>query len=114
MVPNRGVGERIKTMRVALGMDRQALAGKLGVTTNAIAHWETGKTKEIPFITLIRVSDLLNVNSRWLALGDVPPGKAVFPSEDGRELIRLFDSLNEDQQVYVLERMREYVAGQKC
>ena len=63
-------GARVRTMRKLFGLTQAELAKKLGVTTQAIAAYETGK-REPPFKNLIGLSRALKVTADWL-IGNEP------------------------------------------
>lgn len=96
-------------MRKSMGMTQSALAKRVGVTRNAVTQWETGATKEIPFPTLVKVADALNVNGRWVAIGDCPPSRAKFPTSDEAELLELYGKLGEEGKEGVIALLRKLV-----
>ena len=102
MVENRGIGIRIRGMRKALGIKQADLAKAVGVTRTTVSRWESGDIEHIPFPTLVRVGEVLNVISRWLALGDVPPGRAYYPTPEEMTLLLAFASLSEGDQDKVM------------
>ena len=64
-------GARVKMMRTLLGMTQPQLAEKLGVTTQAVSIYETGR-REPGFRNLIGLSKALGVSIDWL-IGNEPP-----------------------------------------
>ncbi len=58
-------------------MTGQQLAERVGVTKGAVSQWETGDTRNLRLEHLFKVADALEVNVRWLALGEGQQHKAA-------------------------------------
>lgn len=58
-------------------MTGQQLADRVGVTKGAVSQWETGDTRNLRLEHLFKVADALEVNVRWLALGEGKQHKAA-------------------------------------
>jgi len=63
------MGERIQSRREYLGIDRKTVADTLGMTTQAIGHYETGRS-QVPAETLPRLAKLLGVTVDWIVGND--------------------------------------------
>jgi transcriptional regulator with XRE-family HTH domain len=63
------MGDRIRTLRQARGLSQSMLAEKLGVTTGAVSHWESGNTQNIKIPTFLKLCSELGTTPHYLALG---------------------------------------------
>lgn len=63
---------RIRTRRNELGLKQADLAAICGVSPTGVAKWERGATHNLKGEHLFILADALNVNARWLAIGDGP------------------------------------------
>lgn len=82
------MNERIKTVRVKEGMSMRAFAAKIGISSAAVSHLETGINT--PSEQTIRaICSEFNVNREWLETGQGQPYKenALIP-----ELVRVLRS----------------------
>lgn len=66
------MADRIRTRRNELGLKQADLAAICGVSPTGVAKWERGATHNLKSEHLFVLADALNVNPRWLALGDGP------------------------------------------
>ncbi len=64
------LAERIRTRRIELGLSVDDLADAAGVSSVAVRKWESGGTSNLKHEHLFTVAEMLNVQPRWLALGD--------------------------------------------
>lgn len=64
------VGERIKTLRLSLGMTQEELGNKVGVKRAAINKYETGVVYNIKRDMQIKLADALGVDPAWLFYDD--------------------------------------------
>lgn len=55
------VGEALKQARESKGLTQKQLAEMLFVDTSLICRWEKGQ-REIPLVTLVTMSDILEIN----------------------------------------------------
>ena len=104
----RDVGRRIRMMRKTRGMSQERLANLVGVARSTVAQWETGRTVQVDFKTLMRVGQVLGVNARWLAIADVSPVPVIFPSTEESMLVEAFRRLSEAERDEVLAAVRSY------
>jgi transcriptional regulator with XRE-family HTH domain len=63
---------RIRTRRMELGLKQADLAAICGVSPTGVAKWERGLTHNLKSEHLFVLADALNVNPRWLAIGEGP------------------------------------------
>lgn len=66
------LAKRIYHRREELGLMPVDLADITGLSITAILKWEAGTTLNLKHENLFLLADALNVNPRWLALGDGP------------------------------------------
>lgn len=72
------------------------LARKMNIHRQTVHKWMNGEVTDLTPEMLFRLSDTLNVNARWLALG--PPNSPVKPvtlDPDLMELLQLRKALDE-------------------
>lgn len=74
------LAERIRTRRAELGLSLDDLADAAGVSGTAVRKWESGETNNLKHEHLFAIAEALNVNPRWLALGQGQ--KEAFPSRE--------------------------------
>ncbi len=94
--PGRGasVGERLRAVRKALGMNQTELAGAVGITQSSVAAYESDERKP-PLPVLLALEHVLRVNHKYVLEGDGTPivsaGKPEKPTilADDRDLQRL-------------------------
>lgn len=108
-------GDRIKEARKSTGLDQPALARLVGVTKQAVSHWETGRTKDIKNMTFARISEVTGYSARWLATGQGPKkekGGAGISSESG-DLVRKIETLTPDERA-VIRAVVERLAAKRA
>ena len=54
------IGENIKKIRVDAGLTQKELGERLGITSQSIAQWETGR-REPKYQSMVKIADALNV-----------------------------------------------------
>lgn len=54
------IGENIKKVRVDAGLTQKQLGERLGITSQSIAQWETGR-REPKYQSMVKIADALNV-----------------------------------------------------
>lgn len=91
----RVIGRRLREAREAMGMDRPALAARLGVHSGSIARWETGGSVPLPY-HLERVAEWSGVDLAWLQGGGAEPRpaeSAAAPAGEAADLFSSFDAM---------------------
>ncbi len=101
--------DRLKATRKQKHLSQDKLAELLGVTKQAISHWERG-TREPDHETLLAIADILNVSTDYL-LGHADMTAQII-SQSELELLELFRTTDSRQRLldyasklYELERM---------
>lgn len=118
------LGERIKQVRLALGLTQQELADSLKIKRNTIAKYETGRGDPIDAVISL-ICTTYGVNDVWLRTGEgemfVPYSRdqeisafvgRVLKGEDDnfkRRLLRVLARLDESEWVLLERRLREIV-----
>lgn len=59
------LGERIRTAREALNLERKNVAFSLGISLHALGHFERGEREVSPYV-IARLSELLGRSPNWL------------------------------------------------
>ena len=91
-----GIGERIKTLRKAVGMRQQELADALGVSTNIISKWENGLARPSSGDNISKLSEALGVSPTTLMFGN-----SILTTEDSRSVAEKFEMLNVENKELV-------------
>lgn len=65
-------GSRVQSRRKSLGLRQSELARRVGVSAASVNDWESGKTKAISGVNLLRLADALEVASDWIIEGTDP------------------------------------------
>jgi len=68
--PHSTLGERMKRARHELGLTQEQIAKGIGVSTAAVAQWETGDSKTMRPVNLFRAARILKKSPEWLATGE--------------------------------------------
>ncbi len=94
------VGDRIRARREELGMKPVDLSRAAGCSISAVLQWESNKTKNLRPENLFKISDALDVEARWLAIGEGPkqPHRELglkLAIEEGEAIKRLRDGVAE-------------------
>jgi transcriptional regulator with XRE-family HTH domain len=88
----RAAGRRLRQAREAMGLDRPALAERLGVHSGSIARWETGGSVPLPY-HLERIAGWAGVDAAWLREGDGEGGARAPVEREGEDLFSSFDAV---------------------
>jgi transcriptional regulator with XRE-family HTH domain len=87
----RAVGRRLREARERMGLDRPALAARLGVHSGSIARWETGGSVALPY-HVERIAEWAGVDAGWLRHG-TGSGRAAPVEREGEDLFSSFDAV---------------------
>lgn len=90
------VNERLKDLRMSLGLSQKTMGEKLQIAQTTYANYETGKAN-IPDELKARLINQFKVNLNWLVVGqgsmyldgkegDVAPGKETYVTPRGKEV----------------------------
>lgn len=60
------VGEKIKSLRKAMGLTQTELGERVGVKKNAVSKWECGRVEDIPTSTIKALATLFDVAPSYL------------------------------------------------
>lgn len=76
------VGEKIKTLRKAMGFTQTEFGKKLGVQKNAVSKWECGQVEDVPRSKLNTMASIFGVTTSYLIDDEaaVPPVTEDFMS----------------------------------
>lgn len=116
------IGHIIAELRKQKRWTQSDLAEKLSVTKGAVALWETGK-RTPPIDKIITMADIFNVSTEFL-LGRISKKESAAsttasssPSQTFSEitamLLRNFEKLCKEDQIYILGKTIELVREQK-
>jgi phage repressor protein C with HTH and peptisase S24 domain len=66
------IRDRLKSARKLAGISQLKLSEAIGCTRAAVTMWESGVTKKIDGVLLVRAAKELRVRPEWLAIGEEP------------------------------------------
>lgn len=70
------VGDKIKTLRKAMGLTQTELGERVGVKKNAVSKWECGRVEDIPTSTIRALANLFDVPPSYLIDDEAPASEA--------------------------------------
>ena len=79
------IGDRIRALRKAKGLNQTELGNRLGVKTNAVSKWECGRVEDIPMSKVKAMAALFNVPVSYLMdeeQAPTDPGKRAVSDEE--------------------------------
>ena len=100
------IPEKIRYQRMRLGLNQTELGERLGVKTNAVSKWETGKVADIPASKIKKMAELFGVRPSYLIDDD-----EAELSGDQRKILAVWNSASDVQKKKILDIM-EYVLSQ--
>ena len=107
---NDPVVERILNMMEQRGISQREMATKLGISEGSFSKWKNQGSKSYSKY-LGQLSEILNVPVSYLVNGDLDgdrKGAELMYSENTRNMIRMFDEMNEKEQLFFLEMMKQF------
>lgn len=111
------VNERLKELRLALGLNQEKFGEKIGLTRSAICNYENG-TRAVMEQTIKSICREFNVNYLWLTTGegeiftDLPEtvidelAEEFDLDESEKELVRDFVKLPKEQRQILMNFLR--------
>jgi transcriptional regulator with XRE-family HTH domain len=91
----RAIGHRIRTARERAGLDREALASRVGVHSGSIARWETGGSVPHAY-TMERIAEACGASAEWIRGGReeaAEPAAAGAESSGAGDVFASFDTV---------------------
>ncbi len=107
---NDPVVERILNMMEQRGISQREMAALLGISEGSFSKWKNQGSKSYSK-HLGQLSKILNVPISYLVNGDLDgdrKGAELMYSENTRNMIRMFDEMNEKEQQFFLEMMKQF------
>jgi transcriptional regulator with XRE-family HTH domain len=112
---NRGVSttlaKRLATARKPKGLSQNKLAKLAKCTAATVNQIEAGIILELKAGLLYRLSDVLDVSARWLALGEGPMHKWTVLTIDEDALIKAYRALKPPLQEHALSTVNGLVTA---
>lgn len=110
-------GERIKVLRLRLGMSQSELGAKIGVKTPAIYKYENGLVVNLKRSTIEKLANALNTTPSYL-MGFDDEKEPTPENEDGlddldRQLIELLPKMSNDQKEFLLAQIETTIKRKK-
>jgi transcriptional regulator with XRE-family HTH domain len=91
------IGDRLKQIRKARGMSKEALAKAIGVDQSAISKIERGDSKGASAENLLKIAAVLQTNPQWLINGKGDPELSSFNPDDS-DVTKLAKNLPPDKK----------------
>lgn len=80
------IGQRIKEIRIKIGLQQAEVAYRAGLTTSHMSHIETGQTKlALPII--VKIANVLSVSVDELLFDNLEQAKHVYDKKIAAELV---------------------------
>lgn len=107
---NDPVVERILNMMEQRGISQREMAAMLGISEGSFSKWKNQGSKSYSKY-VGQLGEILNVPVSYLVNGDIDgdrKGAELMYSENTRAMIRMFDKMNEKEQMFFLEMMKRF------
>lgn len=104
------VNERVSSVLKSKKATQRDLAAEIGVSTSTLNNWlKLGR--DIPAQYIVPICEFLNTSPAYLLTGEETK-KAPAPgiSENGREMLELYEKLPEREQLLLIGRLQEMTA----
>ena len=110
--------DRIKTIRKTLGLTLNEFANRIGISNQAVSHWEHGRP--VPESRIRSICQIFNINEEWLrnGVGDMfleqPKTDLQSYSDDevlNESILRLYSSLSPEYRVVARKIMSKVQSG---
>ena len=104
------VNERVSSVLKSKKATQRDLAAEIGVSTSTLNNWlKLGR--DIPAQYIVPICEFLNTSPTYLLTGEETK-KAPAPgiSENGREMLELYEKLPEREQILLIGRLQEMTA----
>lgn len=104
------VNERVSSVLKSKKATQRDLATEIGVSTSTLNNWlKLGR--DIPAQYIVPICEFLKVSSWYLLTGDeIEKAPAPGISENGREMLELYEKLPEREQILLIGRLQEMTA----
>ena len=103
------ISERLFAMLDERGLRASGLCKHLGITTNMTTNWKHRGT-DLPAKYVIPICEYLDCSLEYLLTGEETKKEPVPGiSENGREMLALYERLPERQQILLIGRLQEMV-----
>mgnify|MGYP002554070149 CR=1 FL=1 len=100
------IGQKIKSLRIALGLSREQLSEIIEVTHKSIYRYETGKS--LPDTTaLVKLATYFDVSTDYLLTGTEKSSPTENLSENELEMLEVFQKFNEREQLKLIGKLEE-------
>ena len=96
-LPMTPLSKRVEQAEEA-GFTQAALARAAGITTGAVAHWATGRTKTLKSSVAQKLADATRWSAKWWATGEGPREQAPNYGPIARKVAALVDQLTPEEQ----------------
>lgn len=98
------IGARLRKLRTEIGMSQKSLAEAINVTTQQVQKYERGISR-LAAARLLDIAQAMGVTPATL-LGSTAPATALPASRRALELLRCFETLDDDSKEDVLNIVR--------
>lgn len=104
------VNERVSSVLKSKKATQRDLAAEIGVSTSTLNNWlKLGR--DIPAQYIVPICEFLNTSPAYLLTGgETKKAPAPGISENGREMLELYEKLPEREQLLLIGRLQEMTA----
>lgn len=104
------VNERVSSVLKSKKATQRDLAAEIGVSTSTLNNWlKLGR--DIPAQYIVPICEFLNTSPAYLLTGEeTKKSPAPGISENGREMLELYEKLPEREQLLLIGRLQEMAA----
>ena len=104
------VNERVSSVLKSKKATQRDLAAEIGVSTSTLNNWlKLGR--DIPAQYIVPICEFLNTSPAYLLTGEeTKKAPALGISENGREMLELYEKLPEREQLLLIGRLQEMTA----
>jgi transcriptional regulator with XRE-family HTH domain len=107
-----GVGQRIRALRLAMGMEQGQLARLAKIKQSTLSDLERGDSKNPRGDTLVQIAAALHVDHDWLMTGEGLPQRKLQPDIDQSELLAIYTALTSGNRGALMATARALLDSQ--
>lgn len=101
------IPDKIRYQRVKLGLNQTELGERLGVKTNAVSKWETGKVSDIPASKIKKMAELFGVRPSYFIDEEEPEPEPKKPeNQKVQQILELLPSASDEQLAQIVKYIR--------
>lgn len=106
------IGERIRALRLGLGLNQAELARRIGIKQPSLWDIEAGETKSLRADTLMRLAQALDTNPVYLWTGRGSPVAHIDPNIEEAEVVAVYRRMTPHNRSIWVQMGNGLIAGQ--